>query len=874
MGRGSRSGAGKEEEGEDAVDDARAPDRTASAESGSDFSDHASHEGAQEVEERPAAAGGKPGLFGRFGFGKKTPAETESASAGVGLRNLEAPPSDDEEERPDSPDEGVDEEDGAKAIGGLERVNLGDATPPDPDAEKNAADHTPKQGLLGMLRSLFGRKAEVGTAQDERASNSSDSSDVPVTKFGKISSLSPRKEQPKSPSKAATKSAVQMAVERSFFVRAGRLLRAVFRPDSLFQTGKEGNIDLSKIADANQYSIRGLQQRVYRMQWIVMLLAVLGVLNGIAVNEWCWLGYIPTPEEEMGYCSGPGITAIECRDNGGMWVDGYPNPLQREDGQRCRNPDDSNTYFLGLLAKSTCSALTGMLLMAIFHLYECIAIELCFRNHLEYHREFVDVPFWNMGLLPEFLLEVLVCIVHPGPRVHFNMSVEARGRVAVYNSESFLVSLMFLRGYAVWRYYREWMFMRYTSKNFASRLSDVAMDSKLAIKAILADVPFQTIVFTFFLMTFVLAYLVRIAEAPANIAQMYFWNQLWLIVTTATSTGYGDLAPQTHLGRFVCIIAMLGGIFLTAILITTVSTSLELNAGEHRLMNFLQSEHWEQELKIAASKCIQSWWRRAIFHPRTLAALRTFKNKKKAYRKFLEATPHFGAFVESMRQDTQMVQQQLTQIQNKAVSGIDLSALGNTAKAKPSGIAGLQRGGASAGGPAMGGNPVPSKVFEELMIELAQVRKANMQLKGIIDKGQVSVMSGGGGGGYAGGGGLTTPGRMTPGGIMRTGSNESSMSGAGIGRTQSGGMGANSSRGPAGGGSSYRNRGRGNESQRSGGGTARSGAGGFYGNGDPAIVASRAVEERVKRLELQIKNFDKGMAKCLSQIVRLLQGLY
>ena len=109
---------------------------------------------------------------------------------------------------------------------------------------------------------------------------------------------------------------------------------------------------------------------------------------------------------------------------------------------------------------------------------------------------------------------------------------------------------------------------------------------------------------------------------------------------------------------------------------------------------------------------------------------------------------------------------------------------------------------------------------------------------------------------------------------MRTGSNESSMSGAGIGRTQSGGMGANSSRGPAGGGSSYRNRGRGNESQRSGGGTARSGAGGFYGNGDPAIVASRAVEERVKRLELQIKNFDKGMAKCLSQIVRLLQGLY
>ena len=82
---GSMSGEGKEEDGEDAVDDARAPDRTASAESGSDFSDHASHESAQEAVEGPAAAGGKPGLFGRFGFGKKKPAETEPASAGGGL---------------------------------------------------------------------------------------------------------------------------------------------------------------------------------------------------------------------------------------------------------------------------------------------------------------------------------------------------------------------------------------------------------------------------------------------------------------------------------------------------------------------------------------------------------------------------------------------------------------------------------------------------------------------------------------------------------------------------------------------------------------------------------------------------------------------
>lgn len=43
---------------------------------------------------------------------------------------------------------------------------------------------------------------------------------------------------------------------------------------------------------------------------------------------------------------------------------------------------------------------------------------------------------------------------------------------------------------------------------------------------------------------------------------------------------------------------------------------------------------------------------------------------------------------------------------------------------------------------------------------------------------------------------------------------------------------------------------------------------------DPVLVASEAVEERIKRLEGQITNLDQGMAKCLGQVVRLLQGLY
>jgi hypothetical protein len=52
------------------------------------------------------------------------------------------------------------------------------------------------------------------------------------------------------------------------------------------------------------------------------------------------------------------------------------------------------------------------------------------------------------------------------------------------------------------------------------------------------------------------------------------------------------------------------------------------------------------------------------------------------------------------------------------------------------------------------------------------------------------------------------------------------------------------------------------------------GGAGAIGTEDKILIASAAVEQRVRRLEDQIGNLDRGMAKCLGQVVRLLQGLY
>ena len=400
-----------------------------------DFEDHeAKTKAAEEAKEAEAGKKKGGGLFGALGFGKgKSERQDEAAGETVGSSAARhgahhGDDDDEEEERPDSESEEEGEE-GANGSNGSKQSG-GDGGSQEEPKDGAVEEPAPKKaGIMGMFRSPFALRKKPADDEQKGGDLEGRAPGTPPRKH-----LSPRGQA--APAASSTRTAVQRAVERSVFVKLGRLTRVFWR-DSAMQTGKEGSVEIARIAAANPYSMRALQQRVHNMQRTVMVLSIVGLLSGIVVNEWCWLGYIPTEEEEEGFCSVPGVyqNATGCRAIGGSWTDGIPDPTQREGGQRCRSPDDPIAYVPGIVLKSMCSALTGFLLMALFHLYECIALELCFRNHLEYHREFVDVSFWNLGLLPEFLLEFFVCIVHPGPRIHFNIPIEARGRMTVYNSE-------------------------------------------------------------------------------------------------------------------------------------------------------------------------------------------------------------------------------------------------------------------------------------------------------------------------------------------------------------------------------------------------------------------------------------------------------
>ena len=120
----------------------------------------------------------------------------------------------------------------------------------------------------------------------------------------------------------------------------------------------------------------------------------------------------------------------------------------------------------------------------------------------------------------------------------------------------FTLNLQFLR---VFRVLRVGKFFR-NSPSFQLLIS-VFKDTRHILKTVMGGV---------FLFMFVVASFIHIAE-PENFPT--FIDGLWWSIVTMSTVGYGDLYPETFLGRVLAGFVMVGGILLFAIFTSIISVS-------------------------------------------------------------------------------------------------------------------------------------------------------------------------------------------------------------------------------------------------------------------------------------------------------------
>ena len=226
---------------------------------------------------------------------------------------------------------------------------------------------------------------------------------------------------------------------------------------------------------------------------------------------------------------------------------------------------------------------------------------------------------------------VTVCVwiplnlIHPVPMISRLISTAQLGLRPVYRLEALIAAFMVLRVIHVYVLFKWKLVILYLNldasllirnEGAVHLLNDSGMSqATLALKISLMRNPGLIIMLAWLVLICTCAVVIRVSESTAGVdSSPYVWDQLWLVITTATTTGYGDLVPQTHFGRFGSVVCMVSGPVLVSVMTATLSRSMTLSRREELVMKTLDEDALRADLQDSACRMLQIWWRSYSYH--------------------------------------------------------------------------------------------------------------------------------------------------------------------------------------------------------------------------------------------------------------------
>jgi hypothetical protein len=146
-----------------------------------------------------------------------------------------------------------------------------------------------------------------------------------------------------------------------------------------------------------------------------------------------------------------------------------------------------------------------------------------------------------------------------------------------------------------------------------AHLNGVKANAFFAVKAYLKDMPYICLLIGLGFSVLILGFTIRIFEKRRE----YVFNNFYLIVITMTTIGYGEVYPVTYIGRIICIIACVWGVFLISLFTVSLMKTTHFTEKETKVYDEIVRR---EKLSKAASELLAYYL--------SLAALRNQNGEK------------------------------------------------------------------------------------------------------------------------------------------------------------------------------------------------------------------------------------------------------
>jgi len=93
---------------------------------------------------------------------------------------------------------------------------------------------------------------------------------------------------------------------------------------------------------------------------------------------------------------------------------------------------------------------------------------------------------------------------------------------------------------------------------------------------------------------------------------------MWYIIVTVSVVGFGDVYPETFLGRGISVVAVVIGNILIALMVVSLTFTSEFSPQERKAYELINQDFSHYQLNVKAIKFIQSALRYRVYMKKTL----------------------------------------------------------------------------------------------------------------------------------------------------------------------------------------------------------------------------------------------------------------